>query len=446
MRKGFFEGMAKKRKHKAAFLALILCSCFLLDGPLGPVRAYANLDLDTIQGDSDSDLEGDAEVVEEPSSQSGSSSSANSKVQEYENRLESIKDQLDSLAAQKKDIESNLNEARSEKEKEEKARDYLDMQIQTTKSEIELLLERITVYEEQIADKEQGIIDMQAEIDESYAQFKTRLRAISTTDSGTTLGLVLGSADFADFLSKSETLVRIAEHDRDLMKKLNAQRKELERHKAELEETHEQLLLDKEDMEGKKQTLNTQYAAAALRVQDYEEMERAYLADLQKNQAQAKAMEAEIAQLYKLIEWSKNPYVGGAMAWPLPGYSKISSGYGWRFGNKDFHTGMDITGTNVHGASIVAANDGTVKFVNTAYTYGRGYGIYLIIDHGGNMSTLYAHCSAILVSVDQDVKKGQVIAQVGTTGWSTGPHLHFEVRKSNDHVNPYPYVTGGATG
>jgi len=103
---------------------------------------------------------------------------------------------------------------------------------------------------------------------------------------------------------------------------------------------------------------------------------------------------------------------------------------------------MDIAGTGVYGANIVAANTGTVRYVNWAYSPGRGYGIYLIVDHGGGVSTLYAHCSNILVKVGDTVIKGDPIAKVGSTGWSTGPHLHFEVRVNGNAQNPKHYVIG----
>ena len=94
------------------------------------------------------------------------------------------------------------------------------------------------------------------------------------------------------------------------------------------------------------------------------------------------------------------------------------------------------------GADIVAANTGTVVKANTSYVAGSGYGMYIIIDHGGGKSTLYGHCSQLLISEGQVVSRGQTIAKVGSTGWSTGPHLHFEVREGGQHVNPLPYLQG----
>ena len=118
---------------------------------------------------------------------------------------------------------------------------------------------------------------------------------------------------------------------------------------------------------------------------------------------------------------------------------------GWRFGGTDYHTGIDIAGLNsagqgIYGKPILAAADGTVAFTQTNYVAGRGYGIYLIIDHGGGISTLYGHTSGLAVNVGDTVKRGQTIAYVGSTGWSTGPHLHFEVRVNGSHVTPWSYL------
>lgn len=144
---------------------------------------------------------------------------------------------------------------------------------------------------------------------------------------------------------------------------------------------------------------------------------------------------------YTQISLDETPYAGGDMVWPVPGYHIITSPYGWRYNGKDFHTGIDIGGADIHGANIVAANGGTVRFVNLEDTPGAGYGIYLIIDHGGGISTLYAQCSSILVNEGDTVKRGQVIAAVGETGFSTGPHLHFEVRNKAAHKDPLPYIS-----
>lgn len=141
------------------------------------------------------------------------------------------------------------------------------------------------------------------------------------------------------------------------------------------------------------------------------------------------------------IEWSKDPYTGGEMAWPLPGNTRIIQPYGLnaRVTPNDMHTGLDIAGEQ--GDPIIAANDGTVAKVNLNPTPGIGYGMYVIIDHGGEISTLYAHCSKILVKEGESVTKGTYIAEAGTTGYAQEPHLHFEVRLSGMYVDPIPYIT-----
>ena len=132
----------------------------------------------------------------------------------------------------------------------------------------------------------------------------------------------------------------------------------------------------------------------------------------------------------------------GRFTWPLPQFTTITSYYGARWGT--VHQGIDISGYNVYGASIVAADGGVVYAVNRTSSWGTGmfsgYGYAVIIDHGNGLRTLYAHCSKIAVKAGQRVSKGQVIAYVGNTGKSTGPHLHFEVRKNNRRVDPMDYL------
>ena len=138
----------------------------------------------------------------------------------------------------------------------------------------------------------------------------------------------------------------------------------------------------------------------------------------------------------------------GALTWPVPGFYSISSGYGYRWGS--LHAGIDIAGGGIHGASIVSAGSGTVTLVKSgcSHDYGKdsscgcngGYGNYVMVDHGNGMSPLYAHCSAVYVSVGQSVSAGETIASVGSTGWSTGNHCHFEVRVNGSTVDPTGYL------
>lgn len=429
-------------------LAALLCAALLCVGPAQPFAVYANngdgSDEDNVEetpGFSEDDP-GEDEDLNEPTS---SASSVDDLTKSIQDKIDKANSDLSNYREQQKKIEQAIASAKGEKEKAEVVRNNFGYQITLTKNEIATLETRIALLEESILEKEQDIAQKQSEIDGSYDLFKQRLRAKYMQDNGTVLGLLLGSASFSDFLTRTEYMTRVSQHDRDLMAMLTEERTAIEADKADLESTKVQAEEDKTEVEVQKQNLSVQYNDAANQVQNIEQMEREYNADLEKNKAMQDKMKADMDRLYRELEFAKFAYAGGEMAWPVPGFSTISSYYGPRFGGSDYHTGTDITGTGCYGANIVAANDGVVKFVNTSYSHGVGYGIYVILDHGVNssgksVSTLYAHCSSIAVSVGQTVKRGDVIASVGSTGWSTGPHLHFEVRLDGKHVNSLPYI------
>lgn len=130
----------------------------------------------------------------------------------------------------------------------------------------------------------------------------------------------------------------------------------------------------------------------------------------------------------------------GTMAWPVPGFYSISSDYGSRYDNADFHLGIDISEKEINGASVIAAETGTVVSVSTEYNPGKGYGKYILLKHDGNITTMYAHLDNVLVKVGDSVEKGQVIGNVGATGFANEPHLHFEVREGTETASPIEYL------
>lgn len=358
--------------------------------------------------------------------------------QQYSN----ISDRINQIAEDKKKIQQSINNAKSELEKERATKNYLDQQIMYTKEEIQLVEEQIAVLDSELFIKQNEIDDKQADHENNYQLFRQRLRAMYMYDDATTLGILLGTQSFSDFLTKADTVSRVAEHDRNLMAKLDMEKKELEVQRADLEERKDVQQALKVQAEEKKSTLTQQVNAAAARIEDISELEAQFTQDLAEAQAKQQAMQAELNAVLQKIEWSKNPYIGGVMRWPVDNFTQISSDYGWRFANTDYHTGIDITGPGVYNQPVRAANAGTVKIANWSYVPGRGYGIYVLIDHGGTISTLYGHLCNITVNVGDVVEQGQQIGNVGSTGWSTGPHLHFEVRVNGSHTNPMPYLKG----
>lgn len=363
-----------------------------------------------------------------------------SKISNYENQISSLNNQISQLDAENAAIQEKINGIQDDKVKQQAVVASLDEQIYVTQSKISALNERISLLEAQVVEKEEEIAEKEEQYADNYELYLQRLRAMYMYDSSSTLGLVLGADDFVDFLTVTDTISRITQHDQALMEDLLKEQAELEEAKVELEETHKTVAADKVAVVKDQDALSAQKTTAAAAVQSISYMEQEYMDDIAANKAKANQMENQISSIYKQIELSQNPYVGGEMAWPVPGYRTISSVYGWRFSGQDFHTGIDITGGGVMGAPVVAANGGTVKVANWSYSPGSGYGIYVIIDHGGSTTTLYGHLSNITVSVGQEVARGETIGNVGSTGWSTGPHLHFEVRQGSGHVNPAPYI------
>jgi len=388
------------------------------------------------------DAADDEDEYEEELVAEGSEDAAQPDFTEEKNQISNLNNKYKQLQQQQNEIQSKITAAQGQRKQQEALKQEIDNQINNTLQQIDLLNERIALLEDEIRTKEKEMNQKQAEIDDTYELFKLRFRAMTATQNTSTLGLVLGAEDFSEFLTRTEVSTRIAKYDQAMMDALLAEKRELEEIKGKIEESKAGVERDKADMAVKKNDLDHQMSEAQERIQDIAAMEREFLANKAELQKQMAAVQAEIDKIYDEINKNSanSVYSGGQMAWPAPGLSMVTSEYGSRFGGSDYHTGIDISGGGAYGASIVAANSGTVAFVNTAVTPGYGYGKYLIIDHGGGISTLYAHCSAINVSVGEKVSRGQKIAEVGSTGWSTGPHVHFEVRVNGKHQPPRPYL------
>ena len=262
------------------------------------------------------------------------------------------------------------------------------------------------------------------------------------SDTANSLLMLLGSKSVSEFLTRTEFLARIAEQDHQMVTELKEQLEVLEGEKKILDEEKVALEAEKASLEEQQAALEEELKQAKNSIHDLSQMQKEYEENYEELSAQAKKIQEELLEIYKSLNSSNTNYVGGEMMWPVPGYSKISSYYGWRFNNTDFHTGVDITGSGVHGAKVVAANTGTVVHTNycpyNGYSY--GYGTYLIVDHGGGITTLYAHLSDITVKKGDIVVMGQQIGKVGNTGWSTGAHLHFEVRVWGETKDPLDYL------
>lgn len=303
-------------------------------------------------------------------------------------------------------------------------------------------LERQMVKNQQRVDAVKAEMDkIQEDLDHQIVILNSRLRDTYKNGTVSYLELLFGSEDFSDFLSRLQYMSFIIKQDLALIDKIEKEKAVVEQKKLELEKKQRAIAEIKAEVHIKKQELasNREQRKAALdRIQKEKAAYEKELNDLEQtsNALIGMIQRIQASSGYKPKNGSAVRNGSGSMMWPLNG--TITSNFGYRvhpiFKTRKLHTGYDIAAR--HGTPIAAAKDGRVIFSG----WMGGYGKAIIIDHGGGISTLYGHCSALLVGQGRDVDRGQTIAQVGSTGYSTGPHCHFEVRLNGTPVNPGNYL------
>lgn len=336
---------------------------------------------------------------------------------------------LNEIKKENAELKKKINETNKEKSKYQKELNALDDNINAADRELKGVESEISSIEDKIVERKEALTQAAEELKETEEIFKRRVRAMYKNGTMGYLDILFSSKDSASFLGNVDAVQRITENDKDIIEEIEKNKKAIEDEKERLEAQEILLAGAKQDMEVKKNKLMVASRNKEQRLKevmaDKEEIQKMINA----NNRDAKAIEAEIVKRQLAMD-----YTGGAMMWPLPGHYRISSPYGNRIHpilrTKQFHSGIDIPAPG--GTKILAANDGVVTFAGRKGSYGNLVGI----DHGGKITTFYAHTSRILVKNGQKVKKGQAIALVGSTGRSTGNHLHFEVRKNGKTTNP----------
>ncbi len=364
-------------------------------------------------------------------------------MSEYKAQLDGLSGVFEELEKEQEKLENEIANAQNEQEKQEVIKNQLDSQITNLTSQVTVLSDKITLLEDNLQKTEIALQQKEESIEANMDMFLQRVYAMYTTPPSSTIGLILGADSFAEMLTAVEFSARVAEQDNELLEIMKEELEGIEEDKRIIEEDKLELETSKTDLQDKQGQLSVQLSQTNAQIQDLAALEAEY----KKNQAaisqELKEVNLEIEAIYDKIQ-SLGEY-SGTMTWPVPGHLYISSDFGWRFGGTNYHTGFDIAradaqGVGIYGKPTVAANSGTVIVANSTYVQGRGYGIYVIVDHGGGISTLYGHLSKLAVSTGDTVTKGETIGYVGSTGWSTGPHLHFEVRKDGVYVYPWDYI------
>lgn len=368
--------------------------------------------------------------------------------------IQNLKDDLSDIRTQKKEVQERLASIRSDLSKAKEQVELIQGQVVLTEEEINTSQALLDQYDLQIAQKEADIQRLEAQEEEQYQEFYRQVRWMEETGSASYLSILFEASSFSEMLDYAMLISDIMDYSNRIIDQLNATQAQLSAARddlaagradqAEVQQELEDKKKELEDQRAQAQTLLNQIAAseseAAAEAKELAESE----AKLDKEVKDAEREYA--AQLAALAAQQNVNMTSGDWYWPLPGRYKISSLFGSRpdpfTGKRDNHTGTDIPAPG--GTPIYAAKTGVVTTVNKN-RYASSYGYYCIISHGNGYVTLYAHQNQVpIVQEGQTVQKGQIIGYVGSTGRSTGNHLHFELRINgvrNDVLKLYPGMT-----
>ncbi|MCR4851240.1 MAG: peptidoglycan DD-metalloendopeptidase family protein [Lachnospiraceae bacterium] len=383
----------------------------------------------------------------------GQSSSArcdeltNDSIRKKEAEISEAKKERDSL-------KGNLTDVKKVKQELEKSKNDLDAYVTELDSNVTQIQLKIDDLEIKIADKEEEIVQKEAELDEAirvqteqYEAMKKRIKFMYEQGDLMYMDLLFNANTFGDMLNKAEYIEELSAYDRRKLDEYVAYTKyvtlckeELEEEKGILDDTkaaqeQEKAALDEliDTKKGEIDRLSSDITNKEAAIAEYE-------AEIAAQNETIQALEAAVAEeRRRLAEEQNRRYDGGMFTFPCPNMKRVSDEYGYRIhptlGIEKFHNGVDMAAPS--GSPILAAYNGKV----VAADYSSTMGNYIMINHGDGLYTIYMHASALYVSKGQEVSKGQTIAAVGSTGRSTGPHLHFGVRRDGNYVNPWQYLS-----
>lgn len=358
---------------------------------------------------------------------------------ERKDTLDAIDDLKDSIS----DTKKNIADLKAEKSTIQSYIAQLDQEIST-------LSGKITAFEKKIAEKNSDIeatkeelLDAQAQCEEQYESMKKRIQFIYETPVTSLIDVLCTTGSITEFINRADQVASMSDYDREMMEKLIETREEIARKEETLEAELEELEMMQEELESQKKKINSslnakkgELSVTATALGDASDTKEDYEKQLVEQEKLLNEIEDQIAKAAKpdVYEGTVTGFI-----WPCPGYSRISSYFGPRPqptpGASTNHKGVDLAAS--FGTAILASAAGKV----TTAQYSNSAGNYVVVAHGNGISTVYMHCSSLLVSAGDTVEQGQVIAKVGSTGYSTGNHLHFGVIKNGSYVDPLGYVS-----
>lgn len=377
------------------------------------------------------------------------SSASTEKVTEDAASTKSLQEAQD----EKAQLEKALKEAQSTIEDLRDSKGDIESKVTELNQQLIDISARITDLENQLTAKSEDIQETKDELAgakereaQQYADMKVRIQFMYENGQTSYLEALLSSRNISEFLNSADYIAQIQSYDRQKLTEYQDTVESIVNLEAQLEQEYT-------DLEALKSTVESNKATVAAMMRQKESELADISGDIEDAQSDADYYAAELQAQEELIAAIKraeaekaaagveeHPYTGGAFRWPCPSSTRVTSDYGTRVspmsGASSNHKGIDIGASS--GADIIAAADGTV----TAASYSSAAGNYVMIDHGGGLYTVYMHASSLLVSPGQTVSAGDVIAKVGSTGISTGSHLHFGVSLNGSYVSPWSYLGG----
>ena len=379
-----------------------------------------------------------------------------------------IKQQLDALKSQKAEIDANIKELEgqlsanlSEMEQIVAQKNIIDQEIFALHQQVQNINDQIFVYSELIHEKQVELDDAEARMEELELKNKERIRAMEEGGKLTYWSVLFKANDFSDFLDRLSMIQEIASADQRRLKEIakvaeeiESTKKDLETEKAALEATKAELTVSENALEEKRAEAEKLLAELIATGEEFEKMMEEAEKEASKLESSIKDKQDDYDEA-KRQEWlstsvpptyrpnssgtAGSPNTVEGITWLIPcNYTRFSSPFGWRthpiYGDQRFHYGVDLAAPS--GTPIVATRSGKV----TTTTYDSSSGYYVVINHGDGFESKYLHMTHYIVSPGQQVTAGQVIGYVGSTGASTGPHLHFSIKYQGEHVDPALYI------
>ena len=350
-----------------------------------------------------------------------------------------LQDKLSSLEDEKAAVKERIAELTKQADDVEATRAALQSEIDLTKEEIATVEAYIERLQQQIDVKTTELEAAEEALEQKEEEFALTVRTTYEQGDSSYLQVLLNSTSFSDLLSRMEIITAIMEDNKKTVAEYTAAKEDIEQKKEELQATQDSQKEYQENLSYKVDELAASEAEQAALAESIEAYKAESEAEYDRISSEMQEVSSEIAALSAQAAAAGGVPYSGTFVWPTPSCTTTSSAYGYRvhpiYGTVKFHAGEDIPAS--YGAEILAAASGTV----TTAGWVSGYGNYTVIDHGGGTMTAYGHQSSIIVSVGQYVEQGQVIGYVGSTGNSTGPHLHFEVYQNGSTVDPKSFFS-----